>query len=129
MKLINSGNTPIFWAGGSQIKINSDGIFITTNGKFEVKAAEHQFMAGAQAGINITGFPSSKRYNEKFQMFLPSGELLTDYDYKLSSDKGEYFSSTDEQGLTREIHTENEEDLTLEMVWLEFEMNEDDASE
>lgn len=39
-----SPNEIVITAGGSQIKINSSGIFPVTGGKFEVKARQHLFM-------------------------------------------------------------------------------------
>lgn len=43
-----SPNEIVITAGGSQIKINSSGIFPVTGGKFEVKAGQHLFMGGQQ---------------------------------------------------------------------------------
>ncbi|MGL5160408.1 MAG: DUF2345 domain-containing protein, partial [Acinetobacter junii] len=43
---ITSPNEIVITAGGSQIKINSSGIFPVTGGKFEVKAGQHLFMGG-----------------------------------------------------------------------------------
>ena len=34
----------VLTAGGSQVKITGSGIFMTTSGKFEVKAGQHVFM-------------------------------------------------------------------------------------
>ncbi|MGE8550717.1 MAG: DUF2345 domain-containing protein, partial [Acinetobacter calcoaceticus] len=36
----------VLTAGGSQVKITGSGIFMTTSGKFEVKAGQHLFMGG-----------------------------------------------------------------------------------
>lgn len=38
-------------ANGSQIKINGGGVFITTSGKFEVKAGQHLFLGGSKADL------------------------------------------------------------------------------
>lgn len=43
---ITSPSEIVITAGGSQIKINSSGIFPITGGKFEVKAGQHLFMGG-----------------------------------------------------------------------------------
>lgn len=43
---ITSPSEIVITAGGSQIKINSSGIFPVTGGKFEVKAGQHLFMGG-----------------------------------------------------------------------------------
>ena len=47
---ITSPNEIVITAGGSQIKINSSGIFPVTGGKFEVKAGQHLFMGGKCSG-------------------------------------------------------------------------------
>ncbi|MCY3124751.1 DUF2345 domain-containing protein, partial [Acinetobacter baumannii] len=38
----------VLTAGGSQVKITGSGIFMTTSGKFEVKAGQHLFKGGAE---------------------------------------------------------------------------------
>ena len=38
-------------ANGSQLKINGSGVFITTTGKFEVKAGQHIFLGGSKADL------------------------------------------------------------------------------
>ncbi|MDH0719351.1 type VI secretion system tip protein VgrG [Acinetobacter junii] len=45
---ITSPSEIVITAGGSQIKINSSGIFPVTGGKFEVKAGQHLFMGGGK---------------------------------------------------------------------------------
>lgn len=44
---ITSPKEIVLTAGGSQLKINGDGIFTTTGGKFESKAGQHSFVGGA----------------------------------------------------------------------------------
>jgi type VI secretion system secreted protein VgrG len=39
-------------ADGSELKINSSGVFATTSGKFEVKAGQHLFMGGERFQLN-----------------------------------------------------------------------------
>ena len=55
---ITSPKEIILTAGGSQLKINSSGVFITTSGKFEVKAAEHQFMGETNVKQNLPLLPN-----------------------------------------------------------------------
>ncbi len=45
---ITSPKEIVLTAGGSQLKINGDGIFTTTGGKFESKAGQHSFVGGAK---------------------------------------------------------------------------------
>src|SRR5699024_9124235 len=49
---ITSPKEIVLTAGGSQLKINSSGIFPTTGGKFEVKAGQHVFNGGRKATIS-----------------------------------------------------------------------------
>ncbi len=45
-------------ADGSELKINSSGIFPTTGGKFESKAGQHIFVGGAQVSPTIPPLPN-----------------------------------------------------------------------
>lgn len=44
-------------AGGSQLKINGEGIFTTTGGKFESKAGQHSFVGGRKVLIPQVSLP------------------------------------------------------------------------
>ena len=50
---ISSPKEIVITAGGSQIKLNGSGIFLTTGGKFEVKAGQHLFMGGAKVNTSL----------------------------------------------------------------------------
>ena len=47
----------VLTAGGSQLKINSSGIFTTTGGKFESRAGQHLFMGGAKVSYELVELP------------------------------------------------------------------------
>ncbi|MFX8433478.1 DUF2345 domain-containing protein, partial [Acinetobacter baumannii] len=47
----------VLTAGGSQVKITGSGIFMTTSGKFEVKAGQHLFMGGGSVNANVPALP------------------------------------------------------------------------
>jgi len=111
----------VLTAGGSQVKITGSGIFMTTSGKFEVKAGQHLFMGGAEVGMNLQGLPAYEAYNERFKMLLPSGEPLSFVDYKISSEGKEIFANADKKGQTKEIHSPKEQGLKLDLLWLELE--------
>ncbi|MNI04900.1 Phage-related baseplate assembly protein [compost metagenome] len=111
----------VLTAGGSQVKITSSGIFMTTGGKFEVKAGQHLFMGGAEVGMNLQGLPAYEAYNERFKMLLPSGEPLSFVDYKISSEGKEIFANADKKGQTKEIHSPKEQGLKLDLLWLDLE--------
>lgn len=50
----------ILTADGSQLKINSSGIFPVTGGKLEVKAGQHLFMSGANIVVPKISLPTIK---------------------------------------------------------------------
>lgn len=54
---ITSPKEIVLTAGGSQLKINGDGIFTTTGGKFESKAGQHSFVGGGKAIMPQTSLP------------------------------------------------------------------------
>ncbi|MGE8560541.1 MAG: DUF2345 domain-containing protein, partial [Acinetobacter sp.] len=49
----------VLTAGGSQLKINSEGIFSTTGGKFESKAGQHSFVGGGKVVYEIPELPKA----------------------------------------------------------------------
>lgn len=55
---ITSPKEIVLTAGGSQLKINGDGIFTTTGGKFESKAGQHSFVGGAKVSYEVPELPS-----------------------------------------------------------------------
>ncbi len=54
---ITSPKEIVLTAGGSQLKINGQGIFTTTGGKFESKAGQHSFGGGGKAIMPQTSLP------------------------------------------------------------------------
>lgn len=111
----------VLTAGGSQVRITGSGIFMTTGGKFEVKAGQHVFKGGAEIGMNLQGLPAYEAYNERFKMLLPSGEPLSFVDYKISSEGKEIFANSDKKGQTKQIHSPKEQGLKLDLLWLDLE--------
>lgn len=57
---ITSPKEIILTADGSQLKINSSGIFPITGGKFEVRAGQHLFMSGANIVVPKKSLPTIK---------------------------------------------------------------------
>lgn len=85
-------------AGGSQIIINKSGITVITPAKFEVKAVQHIFKGGAEVGVNLQGLPAYEKYDEKFNLFLPSGKPLTNVGYNIQSNNQNFMANTDLKG-------------------------------
>ncbi|WP_180002688.1 MULTISPECIES: type VI secretion system Vgr family protein [unclassified Acinetobacter] len=56
----------VLTAGGSQLKINGQGVFGVTDGKFECKAGQHIFKEGAKTIYEIPELPKSGPYAVDF---------------------------------------------------------------
>ena len=112
---ITSPKEIILTAGGSQLKINSGGVFITTGRKFEVKAAEHKFQEGANVGMAIPLLVKSGQYNLTYKVRdKETQEVLPFTKYVLTNELGHsYYGETDEDGLTKTIYSDKEETFSL----------------
>lgn len=63
----------VLTAGGSQLKINGQGVFGVTGGKFECKAGQHIFKEGAKTIYEIPELPKSGPYAVDFLFNSLSG--------------------------------------------------------
>ncbi|MDS7925355.1 type VI secretion system Vgr family protein [Acinetobacter sp. V115_6] len=61
----------VLTAGGSQVKITGSGIFMTTGGKFEVKAGQHKFSGSQTVTTDLPNLPSS-----------PNGKYILEFDVR-----------------------------------------------
>ena len=59
----------VLTAGGSQLKINADGVFSTTGGKFESKAGQHLFTSGAKVSYEVPQLPNTAMYSNKLDVY------------------------------------------------------------
>ena len=73
---ITSPKEIVLTAGGSQLKINGDGIFTTTGGKFESKAGQHSFVGGATVNAEFPELPSSGPFTKVFHFVSLEGEKM-----------------------------------------------------
>ncbi|MNZ10476.1 Phage-related baseplate assembly protein [compost metagenome] len=73
---ITSPKEIVLTAGGSQLKINGDGIFTTTGGKFESKAGQHSFLGGAKVSYEVPELPSSGPFTKVFHFVSLEGEKM-----------------------------------------------------
>uniref|UniRef100_UPI001CD3B85E DUF2345 domain-containing protein n=1 Tax=Acinetobacter pittii TaxID=48296 RepID=UPI001CD3B85E len=108
----------VLTAGGSQVKITGSGIFMTTSGKFEVKAGQHLFMGGQTVTADLPNLPSS-----------PNGKYILEFDvrhkldnlaleslptYSLIDSKGNIRTgSVPKDGIVRVASSDKEEKFTL----------------
>ncbi len=66
----------VLTAGGSQLKINANGVFSTTGGKFESKAGQHLFTSGAKVSYEVPELPSSGPFTKAFHFVSLEGEKI-----------------------------------------------------
>lgn len=59
----------VLTAGGSQLKINGQGVFGVTGGKFECKAGQHSFMEGAKVSYEIPQLPNNALYSNRLDIY------------------------------------------------------------
>lgn len=79
---ITSPKEIVLTAGGSQLKINRDGIFTTTGGKFESKAGQHSFVAGATINAELPRITTSGLFSNRLDFYnLFIGEKFQNIEY------------------------------------------------
>lgn len=68
----------VLTAGGSQVRITGSGIFMTTGGKFEVKAGQHKFMGGGSVNSSLPYLPEQgkQKYGVWFDVMDKQGNKL-----------------------------------------------------
>ena len=97
---ITSSKEIVLTAGGSQLKINADGVFSTTGGKFESKAGQHLFTSGATVNAELPKMPATGMYSKRIDLknLVPENLLNTELNYKIinQTKKLEYIGELDE---------------------------------
>ncbi|HEN9536765.1 TPA: type VI secretion system tip protein VgrG [Acinetobacter baumannii] len=114
----------VLTAGGSQVKITGSGIFMTTSGKFEVKAGQHVFMGGGSANANIPALPDLriKTEHRNFQAIDSSkNEPLEGIPYSILNKRTgiKSYGFTNEKGMTKTIKSAENDELVVN--WFEQE--------
>ncbi|NUG52589.1 DUF2345 domain-containing protein, partial [Acinetobacter lactucae] len=96
----------VLTAGGSQVKITGSGIFMTTSGKFEVKAGQHLFMGGGSVNSSLPYLPEQgkQKYGLWFDVMDKQGNKLkpgTEYIIFDENDKEIERGKLDRTGLVK----------------------------
>ena len=104
----------VLTAGGSQLRINGDGIFTTTGGKFESKAGQHSFVGGKEIKAEIVSLPRNNKnvFTNKWDFYdLFYNADFSNVRYKLiNNENNTYVSGTlDKHGRTQRMNTSNNE--------------------
>jgi uncharacterized protein (DUF2345 family) len=114
---ITSAKEILLTAGGSQIKINADGVFSTTGGKFESKAGQHLFTSGATVNAELPKMPESGVFSRRFDFseLVNAGLLKEGFKYKVinHAKKTEYIGFLDQFARTGRIFSDNPDSVEI----------------
>jgi type VI secretion system secreted protein VgrG len=113
---ITSPKEIVLTAGGSQIKINAQGIFTTTGGKFESKAGQHSFVGGATVNAELPNIPTNKNYSNKLDLYhLFVGEKFLNIEYQyLDKNTNTYITGNlDEDGQTQDYFSDVQKEFDI----------------
>jgi type VI secretion system secreted protein VgrG len=108
---ITSPKEIVLTAGGSQIKINAQGIFTTTGGNFESKAGQHSFVGGQKVKAEIVSLSSINKikvFTNKWDFYDLFYETdFSNVGYKLINNQNNTYISgvLDEHGRTQRMNT------------------------
>lgn len=107
---ITSPKEIVLTAGGSQLKINADGVFSTTGGKFESKAGQHLFASGAKVSYEVPELPKIGPSAIKFLFTSIFGEAIPEAKVIVFDDLEKHMlweGVTDKNGLTPLLESED----------------------
>ncbi|MFH3910502.1 type VI secretion system Vgr family protein [Acinetobacter baumannii] len=96
----------VLTAGGSQLKINANGVFSTTGGKFESKAGQHLFTGGAKVSYEVPELPNTPTFSNRLDIYDLFWESdFSKLSYKAFMPETNSFTSgaVDEHGRTGKI--------------------------
>ncbi len=112
---ITSPKEIVINASGSQLKINSGGVFTTTGAKFEAKAGQHVFSGGRKVEYELPQLMNDiKKFSRKFKLLDTQHNVLINTIYCVVKKNGELIQGiSDKYGYTRRIHTLESEQLRI----------------
>ncbi|MBN6521543.1 type VI secretion system tip protein VgrG [Acinetobacter pittii] len=109
----------VLTAGGSQVKITGSGIFMTTSGKFEVKAGQHKFMGGGSVNANVPALPvlgEINKYNLRYFLQDKDGNNFANHKYIAFLPNGDIVEGrTDDKGYTDLFKSYQPEEISLHL--------------
>jgi uncharacterized protein (DUF2345 family) len=115
---ITSPKEIVLTAGGSQIKINAQGIFTTTGGKFESKAGQHSFVSGATVNAELPKMPESGMYSMRFDLSqIFDANILKNMKYKLINHSKKIEAEYEfEQKSSARVYSDSADNVELALV-------------
>ncbi|OTM39438.1 DUF2345 domain-containing protein, partial [Acinetobacter baumannii] len=103
----------VLTAGGSQVKITGSGIFMTTSGKFEVKAGQHLFQSGEKVPYNLPPLGELKSFLE-LNYHWPTLEPMKGAPYLVVFESGQEFKGNlDDKGFAKIPNVPTNESYTV----------------
>ncbi|MDN0084589.1 type VI secretion system tip protein TssI/VgrG [Crenobacter sp. SG2305] len=114
---IAAGQEVLLTSGGGYIRLKGGNIDVHCPGTVSVKGAQHALSGPASIGVNMKGFPSAERYDEKFQLLGPDGKPLPGVQLLVDDGKQQLLHRIKPDGSNQRIHTSQATPLTAELVW------------
>ncbi|MND63872.1 Phage-related baseplate assembly protein [compost metagenome] len=120
----------VLTAGGSQVKITGSGIFMTTGGKFEVKAGQHLFMGGGSVNSSLPQLPEADNpFVLQYLVKNKENQVVSEKPYILLDDEGNiHRGTTDKDGFMKLKTTSASQNVTTRIMMNEIEQAEEEEA-
>ncbi|SCK08695.1 type VI secretion system Vgr family protein [Vogesella sp. LIG4] len=118
--VISAKQDILLTSGGGYIKLSGGNIDIHCPATVSVKGAEHGLSGPASIGVNMKGFPSAERYDEKFQVVGPDGKPLKGLVLAVNDGQQQLLHRIKPDGSNQRIHTASPTALNAELAWYEI---------
>ncbi|MFA2977910.1 type VI secretion system tip protein VgrG [Acinetobacter pittii] len=120
----------VLTAGGSQVKITGSGIFMTTGGKFEVKAGQHKFMGGGSVNSSLPQLPEAENpFVLQYLVKNKENQVMSEKPYILLDDEGNiHRGTTDKDGFMKLKTTSTSQNITTRVMMNEIEQADEEEA-
>ncbi|MFW6572576.1 DUF2345 domain-containing protein [Acinetobacter baumannii] len=120
----------VLTAGGSQVKITGSGIFMTTSGKFEVKAGQHLFMGGGSVNSSLPQLPEAENpFVLQYLVKNKENQVMSEKPYILLDDEGNiHRGTTDKDGFMKLKTTSASQSITTRVMMNEIEQADEEEA-
>lgn len=120
----------VLTAGGSQVRITGSGIFMTTGGKFEVKAGQHKFMGGGSVNANVPALPEADNpFVLQYLVKNKENQVMSGKPYILMDEEGNiHKGTTDKDGFMKLKTTSASKNVTARIMMNEVEQAEEEEA-
>lgn len=101
---------------GSELKINEQGVFITTPQTFRVKSNEKEMVGGEYVGFGVPRLPEVKNTNAQFQFVDDDNIPYAHVNYTATYSNGRIIKGvTDENGFTQIFFSTSEQEINVHL--------------